>query len=175
MAIIISRSLVIILIVLALLIPDLTLFTILLILISGAIVQLVILFKYSSASKLNLTFNGFNFTKIRSLLKVSIPLGLAVVFNFLYDKIDIIIISKLTNYNQVAFYNIGYGIFKASAIAYSFIFITGFTRVSFLSRNKKAVTLFFKKYFTILSGICLILSLALFTGSDIIIDIIYTR
>jgi len=108
------------------------------------------------------------------MLKISIPLGLAVVFNFLYDKIDIIIISKLTDYDQTAFYNVGYGIFKASAIAYSFILIPGFTKVSFLSKSKKAVALFVRKYLLILFWICLILAFFLFLTADFIIEIFYT-
>ena len=116
-----------------------------------------------------------NFTKMINVLKLSIPLGLAVIFNFLYDKIDIVLISKLTDFSQVAYYNVGYGIYKASAIAFSFLLVSGFTRVSYLSRNKNAVKLFYRKYANILIVLSIILTIILFFGSGIIIKIIYTE
>jgi O-antigen/teichoic acid export membrane protein len=112
---------------------------------------------------------------LSALLKLSIPLGLAVVFNYLYDKIDILLISKFTDYTRVGFYNIGYGIFKASSIAFSFLLVSGLTRVSYLSRNKYAVKLFFKKYSVLLFCLGLILTILLFLFSDLAVRIIYTE
>lgn len=169
-----SRSFILILIFLAVIFPGLSLNQMLLFLLPIALLQLFILFNYSGKNNLTLKLSDFDFKKAISMLKISIPLGLAVMFSFLYDKIDIVIISKLTNFNEAAYYNIGYGIFKASAIAYSFIFVSGFTNISYLSRNKKAVRLFFKKYSALLFWICLGLMIILFTGAGIFIDLIYT-
>lgn len=152
--------------------PDLNM--IFLIILSGSAVQLFILYKYSAKNGLISFADFFNFKKSLTILKVAAPLGLAVIFNFLYDKIDILIISRLTDYDQVAFYNIGYGIFKTSALAYSFIFIPAYTRISFIAGNKKAVFLFFKKYFYILSVICLFTAVILFTFPEILVRLIYT-
>lgn len=108
------------------------------------------------------------------ILKMSVPLGLAVLFNFLYDKIDIILISKLTDFENVAFYNIGYSVYKSSSLLYSFLFITGLSRISYLSKNKKAVRLFYKKYLFILLPVCLVSSLILYFFGGILISILYT-
>ena len=116
----------------------------------------------------------FNFAKILNIVRLSAPLGMAVIFNFLYDKIDIILISKLTDFSQVSFYSVGYGIYKSSSFAFSFLLISGFTRVSYLSRKKYAVKLFFIKYFKLILTISIFINVFLFFASDIIINIIYS-
>lgn len=117
---------------------------------------------------------SFNFSGIQEIIKISLPLGMAVIFNFLYDKIDILLISKFTDYSQVGYYNIGYGIYKASAIAFSFLLVSGLTRVSYLSRRRSAVRLFFRKYSFSLIVIGIIINIFLFFTSEYIIKIIYT-
>ncbi|MBK8551322.1 MAG: polysaccharide biosynthesis C-terminal domain-containing protein [Ignavibacteria bacterium] len=174
MSLLLSRSFILVLILLALIFPGLSINQMLLFLLPIALTQLFLLFNYCVKNNLTLKLSDFDFRKAVSMLRISIPLGLAVMFSFLYDKIDIVIISRLTDFNEAAFYNIGYGIFKASAIAYSFIFVSGFTNISYLSRNKRAVRLFFKKYFTLLFLICLVLMIILFAGADIFVNLIYT-
>lgn len=110
-----------------------------------------------------------------NIIKVSFPLGMAVIFNFLYDKIDILLISKLTDFTQVGYYNIGYGIYKASSFAFSFLLVSGLTRVSYLSRRKNAVKIFLKKYSISLFLIGIIINVLLFFMSDLIVGIIYTE
>jgi O-antigen/teichoic acid export membrane protein len=117
---------------------------------------------------------SYNIKDISNLIKLSLPLGMAMIFNFLYDKIDILLISKLTDFSQVGYYNIGYGIFKASSIAFSFLLVSGLTRVSYLSRRKNAVRIFFKKYSLNLLVIAIILNIILFFTSDFVIKFIYT-
>lgn len=116
----------------------------------------------------------FDFSGIPGIIKLSLPLGMAVIYNFLYDKIDILLISKFTDYSQVGYYNIGYGIYKASAIAFSFLLVSGLTRVSYLSRRNSAVKLFFRKYSSGLIIIGIIINIFLFFASEYIIKIIYT-
>ncbi|MBS1516819.1 MAG: oligosaccharide flippase family protein [Bacteroidetes bacterium] len=108
------------------------------------------------------------------ILRLSVPLGLAVLFNFIYDKIDIILISKLTDFDSVAFYSVAYGIYKSSSLIYSFLFVTGLSRISYLSGNKKAVKLFYKKYLNILLPVCLLITAALFFFPGFIIRLFYT-
>jgi len=146
----------------------------LLIISAGALLQIYSLLKAVRKNKLRISFKDINSAAIGSILKLSLPLGLAVVFNFLYDKIDIILISKITDFDQTAYYNAGYGILRASTVAFTFLFASGFTRVSRLNGNRKAVRLFFKKYSLVLIQICIILTILIFFGADIIIRILYT-
>ena len=137
---------------------------------AGALIQIVLLLRKLENNDLKFSLSEFGFNNIKSLIKPALPLGLAVVFNFLYDKIDIILIYKLTDFNNAAFYNVGYGIFKTSTIAFSFLFLTGLTQISFIGRNKNAVRLFFKKYSLVLFYICIPLMLVLFFGAEFIIN-----
>jgi O-antigen/teichoic acid export membrane protein len=86
------------------------------------------------------------FLHFRNLIFMAMPLGLAAISNFLYDKIDVILISGIIDLEHVAYYNIAYGIYKSSQIAFSFILVSGFSRISSLSGNNYAVKLFIKKY-----------------------------
>lgn len=117
---------------------------------------------------------SFDLKEMLGLINLSLPLGMAVIFNFLYDKIDILLISKFTDFSQVGFYNIGYGIYKASSLAFSFLLVSGLTRVSYLSRRKNAVRVFYKKYFLSFLLIGILINIFLFLSSDILIKIIYT-
>jgi O-antigen/teichoic acid export membrane protein len=115
-----------------------------------------------------------DFKGITGLIRISLPLGMAVIFNFLYDKIDILLISKITDFTQVGFYNIGYGIYKASSVAFAFLLVSGLTKVSYLSRRKASVHLFFKKYAFNLLIIGVIINIFLFFASGIAIKLIYS-
>ena len=118
---------------------------------------------------------SFNLMELFTVLKLSFPLGMAVIFNYMYDKIDILLISKLTDYSQVGFYNIGYGIYKASSFAFSFLLVSGLTRVSYLSRRKTAIKLFFGKYAGSFLLIGIVINVLLFTFSDLLVQIVYTE
>lgn len=141
---------------------------------AGAIIQITGLLITLKKSKIWVNPFSASIKVSSQILKMSVPLGLAVLFNFLYDKIDIILISKLTDFENVAFYSIGYSVYKSSSLLYSFLFITGFSRISYLSRNKKAVRLFYKKYLFILLPVCLVLSIILYFFGGILISILYT-
>jgi O-antigen/teichoic acid export membrane protein len=87
-----------------------------------------------------------SFRAAKSILVLTLPIGIASMSNFLYDKIDVVLISKIIDAEQVAIYNIAYGIFKSSQLVFSFILVTGLSRVSSLSERNSAVKLFLKKY-----------------------------
>jgi O-antigen/teichoic acid export membrane protein len=116
----------------------------------------------------------FHYGRMFEIIKISLPLGMAVLFNFLYDKIDILLISNFSGYAQAGYYNIGYGIYKSSSIAFSFLLISGLTRVSYLSRRNYAVKLFFKKYVSVFIIIGIIIGIFLFLTSEYLIKIIYS-
>lgn len=140
----------------------------------GFFLNLVLLFRYLYKNNINYSPGHFSLLETKAILKFSIPLGLAVLFNFMYDKIDVLLISKLRDFSDVAYYNVGYGLFKASMMSYSFILAAGFTRVSSISRNKRAVMLFFKKYFIVVLIISAGTACILFGISGWAVKLIYT-
>jgi O-antigen/teichoic acid export membrane protein len=140
----------------------------------GFFLNLLLLFRFLYKNNINYSLSHFSFTEAKAVIKLSIPLGLAVLFNFMYDKIDVLLISRLKDFSEVAYYNVGYGLFKSAMLSYSFILATGFTRVSNISRNKRAVRLFFEKYFMIILLISFAASVILFALSGWLIKFIYT-
>jgi O-antigen/teichoic acid export membrane protein len=111
-------------------------------------VAIAIVFYYNLLTKFTdkSTKTEISFASVKYLIIISLPIGIAALSNFLYDKIDVILISKIIDIEQVAHYNVSYGIFKASQLLFSFILVTGFSRVSALSSRLSAVKLFLKKY-----------------------------
>ncbi|MCB0727032.1 MAG: oligosaccharide flippase family protein [Ignavibacteriae bacterium] len=153
---------------------DAGLFVFLIIISGSALIQIMLVFPELKKHGLEIFFKGFRLKSTFSLIKLSLPLGLAVIFNFLYDKIDILLISKLTDFDQTAYYNVAYGIYKSSSILFSFLFVSGLTEVSSIKNDKTALRAFFKKYSVLLIEICLVLTVILFFLSDQIVTLVYT-
>jgi len=140
----------------------------------GFFLHMVVVFWYLDNNNIHLEIKTFDIKYILFVLRNTAPLGIAIIMTYLYDKIDVLIISRLLDYAKVAVYNIGYGVYKSSSIAFSFILVSGFTRVSFLSRNRRGIYLFLKKYSAIIGFICFIVSVILILFATQIIHIIYT-
>jgi stage V sporulation protein B len=141
---------------------------------AGLALNLVIIFFYLNKSGIIFSLHNFSLKDSSSIFKLSVPLGLAVIFNFLYDKIDILLISKLLDFTEVAFYNVGYGLFKAGTLSFSFLLVAGFTKVASFNRNKVDITLFFTEYFKIIIIICILVSTVMFFAAEPLIKLLYT-
>jgi O-antigen/teichoic acid export membrane protein len=140
----------------------------------GFFLHMIFIFWYLDNNHIQLEIKTFDIKYILFVLRNTAPLGIAIIMTYLYDKIDVLIISKLLDYSKVAVYNIGYGVYKSSSLAFSFILVSGFTRVSFLSRNRRGVYLFLKKYSAITGFICFITAVILILFASPVIRIIYT-
>jgi O-antigen/teichoic acid export membrane protein len=168
------------LIILAAFITGVTVFTfsadtLLIIMLLGFLVNLALVLVNVSKTGINLKIKSFSLGPVLPVIMTSLPLGLAVVFNYLYDKIDILLISKMIDYNAVAIYSAGYGLFKGAAVSFSFLLVPAFTRISSASIDKQKVNSFFREYFKIILIICLTASIAAFLFSDIFIKFLYTE
>jgi len=133
-----------------------------------------LIFQALGKHDIQLRFRSFRISELKPVLKAAIPLGLAVIFNFMYDKIDVLLISKMKDFNEVAFYNIGYGIYKSATIGFSFLLVAGFTRISAVSNDKTAVKAFFKDHLKIITIICVIITILMFILSNVIVNLFYT-
>ncbi len=144
------------------------------ILISG-ILHFTLQYISSEKELKNIQSSKIQSRNVIKLLKVTLPLYFAVVFNFLYDKIDVLIISKIINYAELSYYSVGYGVFKSSSIAFAFLLVGGLTKASYLCNSKKGIKLFIKKYATIIMIITVPIFFILFLFPDIIINILYGK
>jgi O-antigen/teichoic acid export membrane protein len=149
--------------------------SLLLVLVIGLILNFV-LTTYNLMDKgVAISFRFLDFGYIRSILKTTLPLGIAVIINFLYNKVDVMLIAWIRNYSDVAIYNIGYGIYKTSSLAYSFILVPAFSSVAALSMDKHAVKDIFNKYWKIISVICIAVGAVLFIISNPLISVLYGK
>lgn len=142
---------------------------------AGFLINLLFVLVNLKKAGMKLSIKQYSLSSVIPLLLSSLPLGLAVVFNYLYDKIDILIISKMLDFSSVAYYNIGYGLFKGAAISFSFILVLAFSRISGAAADKEAVKTFFSEYFRIILVICIVAAIAAYFLADTIIPILYTQ
>lgn len=76
-----------------------------------------------------------NFNKFKSTLIIIIPIGISSIFNLIYDKIDIVILSAYLDYNKVAQYSVAYTIYRLSGIVFSIILFPALNQFSMSSEN----------------------------------------
>jgi stage V sporulation protein B len=154
---------------------NLSLNRLMLIFAAGVLLNILLVIKKLKDANIVFSFRHFTFESTYAVVKLSIPLGLAVIFNFLYDKIDVLLIAKMTGFDQVAYYNIGYGLFKSSSIAFSFLLVPALTKVASMREVKVEIAELFREYFFIISIICAIVTLILFYFSRPIITALYSH
>lgn len=144
------------------------------IMLTGIGLNLLISLLLLRKNDIRISIKYFSFSGVKKILAISLPLGIAVIFNLLYDKIDLLLISKLRGFDEAAFYSIAYGLFKSSSIAFSFLLVTGFTRIAELRREPAAIKAFLKEHAMLVSIICIICSVILFAFAEFIITAFYT-
>ncbi|MCX7877444.1 MAG: MATE family efflux transporter [Ignavibacteria bacterium] len=137
----------------------------------AVVLNLIIVFVYAGRSGIRFSFS---LGRIMPVIKSALPLGLAVIFNFLYDKIDVLIISSYRGFGETAYYSAAYGIFKTSSIAFSFLMVSGFTEVSSMRNNIEEVRKFFRQTIVKVLMICLVTALFIYFSAELLIDFFYT-
>lgn len=148
-------------------------FTIAILILSvGVIFHLFLIFRFFPY-KINL--KEYDFKYIYSVFIASLPLGAAITFNFLYDKIDILILSKMTDLSLVAMYGIAYGIYKSSSLCFSFIQTNALSVIAGLNKNKPAILSSLFKYAKFIIIICIGLNFIFYFFAQDIIRIIFSE
>ena len=102
--------------------------------------QFIFLLSKLSKVGMNLRIDQISFQFIKKILFVSSPLAFAVLFNLLYDKIDILLISGYLDNYFVAQYSVAYNFYKLAGVAFSVILIPSFTFFSSLHKVGKYET-----------------------------------
>lgn len=114
------------------------------------------------------------FSDFTGLIVVAFPVWFAMLFNFLYDKIDVFIISKIINYEQLSFYSIAYGVLKSSTVAFNFLLVGGLSKVVSYTDSRKGLKVFLIKYSQLLIVISVSIFIFLFFGAKEILVLLYT-
>lgn len=154
---------------------DVTIESVTIVLLASSFVNLLLLFFHLQKHYFKNSESPLEFSSLLKTLKLSIPLGVIVLVNLLYDRIDVLLISKILGFSDTGKYNVAYGLLKASTLSFSFILIEGFSRASYLSSKTNAVKLFLKKYFKIIFSISLVSALILFFLPDFLVIFFYSQ
>lgn len=137
--------------------------------------QSLIQFFFIKVKHFTLSIEGINFNAVKELIIILLPLYLATIFNFMYDKIDVLIISKIIDFNEVANYSIAYGIYKSSTIFFMPFLVSGYTKISYLSRRESAIRIFIRKYLSLITIGCSFVIIFLLIFSKQIVVILYSN
>lgn len=148
--------------------------SVVIVLLLSYLLNLIFLYTYIEKNLLQEAKEKIDFKLLGSIIKISIPLGIIVLVNLMYDRVDVLLISKLLSYSDTGKYNIAYGLLKASTLSFSFILIEGFSKVSYLSRRISSVSLFLKKYAKIVLTVSAGAMLILFFAPDILVVFFYS-
>lgn len=137
----------------------------------AVVLNLIMLWIYAFESDIRFRFSLKN---IIPVIRSAFPLGLAVIFNYMYDKIDVLVISSYRGFDETAFYSAGYGIFKTASITFSFLMVSGFTEVSSMKNNHPKVRNFYTRSSVLVLIICVPTTLLLYFLADSLINFLYT-
>ncbi|MBS1492646.1 MAG: oligosaccharide flippase family protein [Bacteroidetes bacterium] len=153
---------------------ELTIESVAVVLLLSYFFNLILFYYYLKRNYFKSESGAVNFNLLGKIIKVSIPLGVIVLVNLLYDRIDVLLISKLLGFSDTGKYNIAYGLLKASTLSFSFILIEGFSKASYLSSKISSIKLFLRKYIIIIFSISCISALVLFFLPDFLVTFFYT-
>jgi len=170
----ISRSVFVAALLIFLLNPDIKIELIGITLFTSYLINFLLLFFHIRKKHFAELSGKINFALLYSAIKISIPLGIIVLVNLLYDRIDVLLISKILNFSDTAKYNVAYGLFKAATLSFSFILVEGFSKISAISNNIGQVKIFLRKYFKLILFISFICSLILFLLPDFLVAFFYS-
>ncbi len=142
--------------------------------IAGNVIFILTLSYISGQFPNAIKFSNFNLRSLARLISVVFPLWLATIFNFLYDRIDVFLISKLVSFEQLSLYSIAYGIMKSSTLAFGFLLVGGFTKASSFNGNRDLMRSFILKYSALFLLISIVIFSVLFVFAGNILVFFYT-
>ncbi len=131
---------------------------------SSNLLQLLLLWIYLNRMNIKPELKIPGFLEVKKILAITIPLGLAVVVNLLYDRIDILFVNNFLGTDKVAQYNVAYTTYKSVIIIFGLFYISGFNMLTgenhLTVMSKLSVAVFF-------SGLILTIFLFLFGNEAI--------
>ncbi len=117
---------------------------------------------------------GLNKFVLKKILKSSIPIGIGIIFVWIYDRADILLIQKMISLKAVAIYSIAYSLYKISQIISGAILIPSYNNISQTYEREKALN--YKHLFPIAIFLLLISGILVITYnmlSSILISVLY--
>ncbi|MGA7837968.1 MAG: oligosaccharide flippase family protein [Ignavibacteriaceae bacterium] len=140
----------------------------------SSICQSYINLKFLNANKISLFRNLFDLELTKTILKSSLPMGIGVLFVWLYNKADIIFIQHLIGYREVAIYAVSYSVYQLSAFFPGIVLTPLFTELSLDYSKNNSIS--FKSVYSsvfLLFGISVLICAIIYLTGDKIIVMVY--
>jgi len=115
----------------------------------------------------------FIFKKMKSTLILIVPLGISSIFNLIYDKADIVILSAYLDYEKVAQYSVAYTVYKLSSIVFSILLFPALNKFSGLTDDFQESFRLLLKYLVIIISVSIILIILLVLAAPYLIPIFF--
>lgn len=96
----------------------------------SSLVHLSLLFSVSKKNNYIYHNNSFDLNNIKKIFKSSIPIGLGLIFVWLYDRIDILLVQRMIDLSAVASYAVAYSLYKIPQIISGTLLVPAFTNFS---------------------------------------------
>ncbi|MBI3342035.1 flippase [Candidatus Curtissbacteria bacterium] len=140
--------------------------------IGGIVTLLIALYILAQKFKIEAKIR-FDLAKSKALLKGAAPIGVALILNLIYFRIDVLILSVTKTSAEVGIYGLAYQFFEAS-LAVPIFFANALypLLISLKQKNKEAYHTSFNKWIGLLGAVALLHTAALFMVA-ILIPIVY--
>ncbi len=130
----------------------------------GSMIQSYILIVFLNSQGIHTRAFVFRKKVLQRILASSLPIGIGISFVFVYDKIDVVLIENMIGPVAVAFYSVGYSIYKLPQLLSSVFLVPLFSDFSnmFHDRNNFSLSVLVKP-----ASALVIISLLLIAGINI--------
>jgi len=140
----------------------------------SALVHFVLLFK-----KIGVFPDGvckFEFTHVKGMIRPALPMSLGFIANWIYDKVDVLVIGNILDLEAVAIYAAAYSVFKLPQSVGNSIINPLYSSFSAdFSANGNILFGRYKTEIFLLLGFSCASLIVMYFGNDLIITIIYSE
>jgi O-antigen/teichoic acid export membrane protein len=119
----------------------------------SGLVHFILLISALRKDNYHIRLSALRFGMVKNILRASLPMGIGMIFVWIYDRADTLLIQNFLGNSAVAFYAVAYSLYKAPQAFSNFILTPVFTEFSgmfaaegFIERNS-----FLKKLFILLT------------------------
>ncbi len=106
----------------------------------SAVVHLVLLVAYLNHSGIFIRIVKPKWMIIKPILKSSLPMGAGMIFVWIYDRVDTLVIQNFIGLEAVAFYAVAYSIYKAPQSLSNFLLTPLFSEYSSFYKTNKYIS-----------------------------------
>jgi O-antigen/teichoic acid export membrane protein len=106
----------------------------------SALIHFVYLIQELKRNNLRIGLGRFSVSELKRILISSLPMGLGMIFVWIYDRVDVLILRGFTDDTMVAYFAIAYSLYKAPQAFANFILTPLFSDLSNEFSQKKFIS-----------------------------------